>query len=194
MKVDDVGEGVEPGHLYISEHPTDIFEATSFPNPFENSPNRRLCRYGSGIIIAGLPGIGQWVPHRRYLLIDCITGKTVFLVVIFYLRVAAGLPTAYMQSASLILIYDGVYLFVLRKPALARVAIPPDAWILVDSNIHFMFPPREVAASNRFIIQASSPGQDRTAWAEKDLRGPYQFCLMRPWSLGELFAGYVSCD
>ncbi|KAJ7245127.1 hypothetical protein B0H12DRAFT_1127913 [Mycena haematopus] len=92
-----------------------------------------------------------------------------------------------MQSRDLMLVYTGDRLFVLRTPHLVQFAVPKNAWILLDSNAHFASPPQEVAESNIFIVQAVSSRAGRTAWAAK-IRGPYQFCVMRPWTLEELFA------
>jgi hypothetical protein len=117
-----------------------------------------------------------------------MTGKTLFLSVIFYLRAAAKLPTAYMRSNDTMLVYTGDRLFVLQKPALVGLAVPRDAWVLIDSNAGFLSPPQEVVECNYFIVQTASPRAGRTAWARK-LRGPHQFCLMRPWTLEELFTG-----
>jgi hypothetical protein len=123
-----------------------------------------------------------------FLLIERMTGKTLFLTVIFYLRAAAKLPTAYMRSNDTMLVYTGDRLFVLQKPALVGLAVPKDAWVLIDSNVGFLSPPQEVVECNYFIVQTASPRAGRTAWARK-LRGPHQFCLMRPWTLEELFTG-----
>ncbi|KAJ7108594.1 hypothetical protein C8R44DRAFT_884653 [Mycena epipterygia] len=88
------------------------------------------------------------------------------------------------------LVYTGERLFVLRDPNLVHVAVPTDTWILLNSNVDFLSPPQEVMESNCFIVQAASSRTGRMAWANK-IRGPYQFCLMRPWTLEELFAAYV---
>ncbi|KAJ6553481.1 hypothetical protein DFH09DRAFT_1495827 [Mycena vulgaris] len=167
-----VSHGVKPDHLRIPNDPPNIFEETTFPNPFKHTRYGHFYRRGSALIITGLPGIG----------------KTLFLSSIFYLRVAAELPTAYMRSEDLMLVYTGERLFVLQTPALVHLALPKDAWILLDSNVNFLSPPQEVAECNHFIVQAASPRAGRTAWASK-IRGPHQFCLMRPWTLDELFAG-----
>lgn len=55
------------------------------------------------------------------------------------------------------LVYSGQRLFVLRDPALVQLAVPQDAWILLDSNVDFLSPPQEVSDCNRFIVQAASP-------------------------------------
>ncbi|KAJ7284086.1 hypothetical protein C8J57DRAFT_1677923 [Mycena rebaudengoi] len=172
-EVQEVPQDMKPNHLRIPDDPPDIFEETTFPNPFQHSCHGHLYRRGSALIITGLPGIG----------------KTVFLSVIFYLRVAAGLPTAYMQSKDFMLVYTGERLFILRMPALIELAVPSNAWILLDSNVGFLSPPQDVVECDRFIVQAASPRAGRTAWASK-IRGPRQFCLMRPWTLEELFTGY----
>ncbi|KAJ6510587.1 hypothetical protein C8R45DRAFT_1068582, partial [Mycena sanguinolenta] len=165
-------QDIEPEQLRIPHDLPDVFDATTFPNPFQHIRHGHFYRLGSALIITGLPGIG----------------KTFFLSVIFYLRVAAGFPTAYMQSEKLLLVYDGKRLFLLLTTAMAPLAVPKNAWILVDSDADFLYPPREVVVCGNFILQAASsrPDQIHTAWARK-IRGPYQFCLMRPWTLEELF-------
>ncbi|KAF8215957.1 hypothetical protein K438DRAFT_618830 [Mycena galopus ATCC 62051] len=171
-EVQEVPQDMEPDHLRIPDGTPNIFEETTFPNPFQHSRYGHLYRRGSALIITGLPGIG----------------KTLLLSVIFHLRVAAGLPTAYMRSRETMLVHTGERLFVLEKPALVHSFVPTNAWILLDSNVDFLSPPQEVAECDRFFVQAVSPRGGRTAWAEK-IRGPHQFCLMRPWTLAELFAG-----
>ncbi|KAJ7227829.1 hypothetical protein B0H12DRAFT_1148442 [Mycena haematopus] len=171
---EEISPDVNPNHpgLHIPDNLPDIFEETTFPNPFEHPRHGHFYRRGSALIITGLPGIGQ----------------TRFLSVIFYLRVAARLPTAYMRSRDVMLVYNGDRLFVLRKSYLVHLAVPMNAWILLDSNVDFSSPHQEVAECDRFIVQAASSRAGRTAWAEK-IRGPRQFCLMKPWTLEELFAG-----
>ncbi|KAJ7222362.1 hypothetical protein GGX14DRAFT_663408 [Mycena pura] len=158
--------------LCIPKDLPDISKEATLPNPFEHPLHGHIYKRGSALIITGFPGIG----------------KTLFLSVIFYLRVAAKLPTAYMNNAENILVYDGHRLFVLNKPYLVILAVPKSAWILPDSNADFVAPPQGVAMSDRFFVQAASPRVGRTAWAEK-ITGS-QFCLMQPWSLGELFTAY----
>ncbi|KAF8215965.1 hypothetical protein K438DRAFT_619165 [Mycena galopus ATCC 62051] len=171
-EVQEVPQDMEPDHLRIPDGTPNIFEETTFPNPFQHSRYGHLYRRGSALIITGLPGIG----------------KTLLLSVIFHLRAAAGLPTAYMRSRETMLVHTGERLFMLDKPALLHCFVPNDAWILLDSNVDFLSPPQEVAECDRFLVQAASPRGGRTAWAEK-IRGPRQFCLMRPWTLTELFTG-----
>jgi hypothetical protein len=185
----EVPLGIEPDHLYIPRNPPDIFEETTFPNPFEHPRHGHFYRLGSALIITGLPGIGLLCPSVSSTSVDRLSGKTLLLYVIFYLRVAAGLPTAYMRNRGHMLVFTGGRLFVLRDPAFVKLVVPVDAWVLLDSNVDFLSPPQEVADCNRFIVQAASSRAGRTAWAAK-IRGPHQFCLMRPWTLEELFAGY----
>ncbi|KAJ6607855.1 hypothetical protein B0H10DRAFT_2070052 [Mycena sp. CBHHK59/15] len=153
-------------NLCIPEHTPDISEATIFPNPFLDLHQGNLYRNFGALIITGLPGIG----------------KTVLLAVIFWLRVAANLPTAYMTDPNVILVYTGAHFFVLHNPTLVPAALEQIAWFLVDSNV--------VIDSGRFIVQAVSPRAGRTQWARKNQgSGIRPFCLMQPWTLDELFAG-----
>ncbi|KAJ7451087.1 hypothetical protein FB451DRAFT_710474 [Mycena latifolia] len=168
----EVPHDMGPDDLRIPNDLPNIFEEPTFPNPFKHSRHGAFYRLGSALIVTGLPGIG----------------KTLFLTAIFYLRVAAGLPTAYMRSNDVMLVYTGERLFVLLTPALVHLAVPINAWILLDSNATFLPPPQEVVESNCFIVQSASPRAGGTAWAAK-IRGPHQFCLMRPWTLEELFTG-----
>ncbi|KAJ7505276.1 hypothetical protein B0H11DRAFT_2220732 [Mycena galericulata] len=165
-------EDQEAFRLRISDNTPGVCEQTVFPNPFKDPQNGHMYRNGSALIITGLSGIG----------------KTLFLAVIFHLRVAAGLPTAYMRSKDVMLVYNGQQLFLLHKLALVQLAVPSAAWVLLDSNADLVSPPQDVADCDRFIVQAAAPWAGRTAWADK-VRGTRQFCLMRPWTLEELFAG-----
>ncbi|KAJ7445892.1 hypothetical protein FB451DRAFT_1568005 [Mycena latifolia] len=163
-----------PDELCIPEHTPDISEATTFPNPFLDVRQGNLYREFGALIITGLPGIG----------------KTVFLAVIFWLRVAAHLPTAYMTDPNVTVVYTGARFFVLHNPVLIPVALEQDAWFLLDSNVHNMDPPQVVIDSGRFIVQATSPRASHTKWAGKSQgSGIHSFCMMQPWTLGELFAG-----
>ncbi|KAJ6558261.1 hypothetical protein B0H19DRAFT_1070794 [Mycena capillaripes] len=96
-----------------------------------------------------------------------LVGKTIFLAIIFHLRVATGLPTAYMRSANSMVVYTGTQLFKLHNPDLVHVALPINGWILSESNRGFLAPPQEVAESDRFIVQAASPRANPTIWADK---------------------------
>ncbi|KAF7361413.1 hypothetical protein MSAN_01174400 [Mycena sanguinolenta] len=167
----EVPQDMRPDHLRFPDHPLDIFEETAFPNPFKHSGHGHYYRLGSALTITGLAGIGM----------------TLFLSVIFYLRVAAELPTAYIDCKERILVYDGQRLFVLLTTSLVPSAVPRNAWVLVDSNTDFLSPLWEVVLLGCFIVQAASPSPDRTTWTRK-LRGPHQFGFMRPWTLEELFA------
>ncbi|KAJ7716380.1 hypothetical protein DFH07DRAFT_973904 [Mycena maculata] len=105
MDVDDsvVEQEIPPYmNLRIPDDPPNILEETTFPNPFQHPRHGYLYRLGSALILTGFPGIG----------------KTLLLSAIFYLRVAAGLPTAYMRSRDLMLVFTGVRLFVLHNPDL----------------------------------------------------------------------------
>ncbi|KAF7333419.1 hypothetical protein MVEN_02357700 [Mycena venus] len=163
-----------PDELCIPEHMPDISEATIFPNPFLDSRQGNLYREFGALIITGLPGIG----------------KTVLLAVIFWLRVAANLPTAYITDPNVVLVYTGAHFFVLHNPTLIPAALEQNAWVLVDSNVRNLDPPQAVIDSGRFIVQAASPRASRTQWARKNQgSGIRPFCLMQPWTLDELFAG-----
>ncbi|KAJ7271220.1 hypothetical protein C8J57DRAFT_1468336 [Mycena rebaudengoi] len=163
-----------PDELCIPEHMPDISEATIFPNPFLDPRQGNLYRQFGAFIITGLPGIG----------------KTVLLAVIFWLRVAANLPTAYMANPNIVLVYTGADFFVLRTPDLIPVALGQNAWFLVDSNVANLSPPQVVINSGRFIVQAASPRDKHTEWAGKyQGSGIRPFCLMQPWTLDELFTG-----
>ncbi|KAF8190009.1 hypothetical protein K438DRAFT_1971494 [Mycena galopus ATCC 62051] len=163
--------------LCIPDHLPDISEAMIFPNPFLDPHQGNIYRAFGALIITGLPGIG----------------KTVFLAVIFWLRVAANLPTAYITDPNVALVYTGTHFFVLHNPTLIPFALEQNAWVLVDSNVRNLDPPQAVIDSGYFIVQAASPRASYTQWAGKNQgSGIRPFCLMRPWTLDELFAGYVS--
>ncbi|KAJ7222360.1 hypothetical protein GGX14DRAFT_663393 [Mycena pura] len=160
--------------LRIPNNTPIVSENATLPNPFKHSRRGHFYRRDSAVIITGLPGIG----------------KTLLLSVIFYLRVAAGLPTVFMRAADFMLVYSGhpsQQLFVLRDLISLQRAVSKGAWILLDSDRTFFTPPETLVRTGFFIVQAASPRAGRMDWAEK-IRGPYQFCLMQPWTLEELFA------
>ncbi|KAJ7102740.1 hypothetical protein C8R44DRAFT_808468 [Mycena epipterygia] len=163
-----------PDELCIPEHMPDISEATIFPNPFLDLRQGSLYRQFGALIITGHPGIG----------------KTVLLAVIFWLRVVANLPTAYMTDPNYTLVYTGADFFIVYNPTLIPAVLPSNGWFLSDSNVRNLDPPQAVIDSGRFIVQAASPRAGRTQWAKKNQgSGIRSFCLMQPWTLDELFAG-----
>lgn len=56
----EVDENVKPEHLRIPDNPPNLYEETTFPNPFEHPGHGHFYRHGSALIITGLPGIGQF--------------------------------------------------------------------------------------------------------------------------------------
>ncbi|KAJ7222368.1 hypothetical protein GGX14DRAFT_663464 [Mycena pura] len=168
MNVDSAEEPKIP--LCIPNDLPDISKEATLPNPFKDPLHGHFYRRNSALIITGFPGIG----------------KTLLLSVIFRLRVAAGLPTAFMRSADCILVYTDKQLFELANPGQIPLAVPKGAWILLDSKYSFFIPPERVVRSGLFIVEAASPRLGHMAWAGK-IRGPYQFCVMEPWTLEELF-------
>ncbi|KAJ7222572.1 hypothetical protein GGX14DRAFT_694615 [Mycena pura] len=158
--------------LCIPERMPNISEATTFPNPFLDRHQGNMYRERGAIVIAGLPGIG----------------KTAFLAVIFWLRVAAKLLTAYMANPNSILVYDGDKFFVFAGPTRVSAVVSKTAWFLVDSSTTQSQPPQEVIDGNFFIVQA---GTHRTEWVTKNAGSVLrQFCIMQPWTIEELFAGF----
>ncbi|KAJ7272617.1 hypothetical protein B0H12DRAFT_589129 [Mycena haematopus] len=149
-------------------------------NPFENPKFQKLYRREGLVTVIGCPGIG----------------KTLFLSVIFRLRMTANLPTIFMKSETKALIYQNGQLSVLNTPEsyTLRESAPDDTWVLIDSNERLTDIPEEVVESKFFIIQAASPRPEHLEYRKK-LSGnsKHQFCLMKPWSLPELIAGYVWC-
>ncbi|KAJ7740948.1 hypothetical protein DFH07DRAFT_965184 [Mycena maculata] len=122
--------------------------------------NRGLYNLCGAMIITGLPGIG----------------KTCFLDVLFHLRVAAGLPTLYMDNPKSVMLYDNGQFGDIEYPTKKklRMNLLEDVWCLIDSNKSFDTVPPEVLSSALFVVQASSP----------------RFCLMALWTLSELMAGF----
>ncbi|KAJ7505326.1 hypothetical protein B0H11DRAFT_1904692 [Mycena galericulata] len=139
-----------PDELCIPEHLPDISEATVFPNPFLDPHLGNLYREFGALIITGLAGI------------ECMTGKTALLAVIFWLRVAANLPTAYITDPDVVLVYTGTDFFILTNPTFLPAALEQNTWVLVDSNVRNVDPPQAVIDSGRFIVQAASPRASRT--------------------------------
>jgi hypothetical protein len=118
----------------------------------------------------------------------------VFLYVLLVLRLQAGLPTIY-QSRNTHLYYftqDGVFELNLTGYFIAtrfRSQIPRSTWCLIDSNQDLSTVPVFIQDLNLFIVQSSSPRQDRLEWTKKQSRTTMDYFL-KPWTLSELFVGY----
>ncbi|KAJ7272610.1 hypothetical protein B0H12DRAFT_588297 [Mycena haematopus] len=149
---------------------------SEYQNPFENLKFQKLYRREGLVTVIGCPGIG----------------KTMFLRVIFRLRMAANLPTIFMDSATKALIYKNGKLSVLNSPQIytLRANAPDDTWFLIDSSNELVGIPLDVLKTRFFIIQAASPRPEHLRYTYK-LSGNslHQFCFMKPWSLLELIAG-----
>ncbi|KAJ7139069.1 hypothetical protein C8R44DRAFT_727180 [Mycena epipterygia] len=100
----------------------DISEATIFPNHFLDLHEGNLYRQFGALIITGLPGIG----------------KTVLLVVIVWLRVAANPRTTYMANPNIILVYTDTHFFVLHAPVWIPAAPEQNSWFLFDSTANYI--------------------------------------------------------
>ncbi|KAJ7503265.1 hypothetical protein B0H11DRAFT_1984751 [Mycena galericulata] len=152
-----------------------ISDLETYPNPFQLPEYRGLYNAAGAIIVTGLPGIG----------------KTCFLRQLFHLRVAAGLPTLYMSNDRSATLYKNGQLGELKMPTTMELMenLPTETWCLVDSNVNFPTVPGEVQDTGLFIVQASSPRANTMEYSKK-IHGRSQFCLMSPWTLSELIAGY----
>ncbi|KAJ7778492.1 hypothetical protein B0H16DRAFT_1879120 [Mycena metata] len=148
----------------------ELSEASDYPNPFVGKGH--LCQRQRLLIISGLPGIG----------------KTLFLSLIFHLRVAANLPTLYMLSEKqAIFVVDHVAWLVPRSAytyASATGWIPDNVWCLLDSTPELRYIPQ---MNGRHMVWAASP-RDVKLQTTKDFIT--QSCVMRPWSLQELQDGH----
>jgi hypothetical protein len=119
----------------------------------------------------------------------------VFLYVLLVLRLQACRPTIY-QSRKTRLYYfteDGVFRL---DPSGSfdptDFQVSPSTWCLIDSNQELSTVPVFIQDLNLFIVQSSSPRQDRLEWTKKQSRETMDYFL-KPWTLSELFVGYVIC-
>ncbi|KAJ7225971.1 hypothetical protein GGX14DRAFT_642167 [Mycena pura] len=173
--IDDDDALILPEQLRVKTS-VNLSDVETYPNPFDLAENRGLFMPACAVIITGLPGIG----------------KTRFLCLIFYLRVAANLPTLYMSQKDNAIVYKDGGFGRLQPPNLNWISLrenmPKNTWCLVDSNKSLDRVPPAVIQSGLFIIQAVSPRKERMDYV-KDLHGTYQVCLMRDWTLAELIVG-----
>ncbi|KAJ7139386.1 hypothetical protein C8R44DRAFT_764336 [Mycena epipterygia] len=107
-----------------------------------------------------------------------MAGKTMFLTLIFYLRVAAGLPTLYMSFDEYATVYKDDKLWRVQPKEFLEF-LPNETWCLVDCNSSFQTIPGILLHSQRYIVQAASPRNGRMHWAKKTHVGA-QYCLMKP--------------
>ena len=191
--MDDDDTLIPPEQLRIKTS-VNLSDVETYPNPFNLAENRGLFMPGCAVIITGLPGIGWLVFCHQVLLIESVSGKTRFLCLLFYLRVAANLPTLYMSQGDNAIVYKDSGFGWLQPPNLNWMSLkdnmPENTWCLVDSNKSLNRVPPAVIQSGLFIIQAASPREDRMKYV-KGLDGTFQFCLLRDWTLAELIVGYV---
>ncbi|KAF9048208.1 hypothetical protein BDZ89DRAFT_1057781 [Hymenopellis radicata] len=150
-----------------------LSELDAYPNPFLGKEGVTTA---SGLVLTGLPGIG----------------KSRFLRVVLHLRIAAGLPSLYVpHSPTAALLWKEGKASQVNMHTLHdfrfRNLLPTDTWCLVDSNSDIPTVPAILVESERFIIQAASPGLSRMAWMKKVVGTRY--FVMKPWDCGELIAG-----
>ncbi|KAJ7081628.1 hypothetical protein B0H15DRAFT_854479 [Mycena belliarum] len=162
--------------LRVDKAQANLSDLVTYPNPFLLDEYAGLHKERGSIVISGLPGIG----------------KTHFLNMIFHLRVAASLPTLYMENISGTTVYRDGHLGELRtlSTGTVRANITQDTWCLIDSSVGFDSVPNFLTTTKCLIIQASSPPSARLEWMKKRPGVP-QCCLMKPWTIEELFSAYV---
>lgn len=171
----------------------ELSQATEYPNPFVGKANVFLpLRL---LLITGLPGIGRVAASLmvEFVLNDLITGKTMFLSLIFSLRVAANLPTLLMTDqiiATLSMNGETWIVPVADLPYAFQTSwIPEEIWCLLDCNTNFPQIPSPFVQGRRFVVLAASP-RGANLISTKDFWT--QYCVMQPWSLQELVDGYAS--
>ncbi|KAJ7119439.1 hypothetical protein C8R44DRAFT_788083 [Mycena epipterygia] len=150
----------------------ELSQATQYPNPFVGQLH--LFQPRGLLVITGLPGIG----------------KTMFLKLIFHLRVAANLPTLLMSSEHKATIYINGEVWNVSaadiQEALETGWIPDETWCLLDCNPVFHHIPQPFAESRCFVVLAASPRSENLMSTKEFLT---RYCIMRPWSLPELYDG-----
>lgn len=68
--------------------------------------------------------------------------------------------------------------------------LPDHTWCLVDLNNVLQTVGTKIARSERFIIQAASPRDERFDWVEKETIR-WMHYIMKPMSLAEVLAGWA---
>lgn len=108
-----------------------------YPNPFAG--NDAITR-GGGLVVTGLPGIGDSVLSMFPVCTDwsTTTGKTCFLWLIWHLRRAQNLPTMYVKSTRQARLWKDNKLYHIDLSQIAirdlKPALPRNTWCLVASN------------------------------------------------------------
>ncbi|THH29214.1 hypothetical protein EUX98_g4970 [Antrodiella citrinella] len=140
-----------------------------YVNDTEKEP--RKTKRWLGHTVTGQPGIG----------------KSVLLIIILILRLAAGLPTVLIDQADYMTLFiDGKVYSIPMAPLRIIEFFPRHLWILFDSN-HDVFTPRSrLLGSYLFLVQAASPRNERIAWRKKS---SIHLWYMKTWTLVELLLG-----
>jgi hypothetical protein len=166
---------------------SNVHSSSPISNPFKG-PYGYMYRQNHAIIVTGYPGIGK-LRALSQLETNAPTGKTLFLAVIYHLRAMANLPTLYMAwEQSALLFLDQAHMVIMAKDLDVVDRLPPETWFLIDSNEDFLTPPPRLKACGNLIVQAASPRSDRMNWMKDATK---QTCVMQPWSITELYCGYV---
>ncbi|KAJ7721552.1 hypothetical protein DFH07DRAFT_857710 [Mycena maculata] len=138
----------------------ELSAATSYPNPFVGKAH--VFQPQGLLVITGLPGIVR-LPSLLLssLLNDPNTGKTMFLALIFHLRMAANLPTLHMVTESYATVYVHGAVWTVSADALPNAFgmkwIPDETWCLLDCNTRSRNIPGTFVQASRYIVIAASP-------------------------------------
>lgn len=128
---------------------------------------------------------------------SCLTtGNITLLYVLLVLRLQARLPTIYQSRNSYLYYFtnEGVFVVPLTHGLIAtefKSQVQPTTWCLIDSNQSLNMVPVFIQDLDIFTVQASSPRPHCFRWMNKATRRVTQY-FMEPWTLPELFVGYVT--
>jgi hypothetical protein len=120
------------------------------------------------------------------------------MYLVLTLRVLAGRPTIYHYRTESCFVFnaDGLYEVPFAKLGVDAelqfyVAISSQYWCLIDCNRLVLDVPPQLSTLRSFLLQSASPRKGQLNWQNKYNHISIRY-YMKPWSLSELIAGYVS--
>ncbi|THU81861.1 hypothetical protein K435DRAFT_784857 [Dendrothele bispora CBS 962.96] len=122
-------------------------------------------------------------PHRHIFIVTGTpgVGKSLFLYYILVERLLAGLPTCFQTVPDFFTFWseEGVFQIPLEARRLdhVQVAIPADAWFLVDSNEKYPTPDGILKDIDACVVQAAPTRSEHLRWTEKCNRMHFHWCI-----------------
>jgi hypothetical protein len=128
---------------------------------------------------------------------NILSGKSLFLLWLFFRRLALGLPTALQVDDAYALLFHegGVHQFEDPNNNVACDALvfpsgehPKRIWALVNTSQNLSEPAKVFKDGPFFVVDATYPRSNRLEWVNE---ARYENFCMRPWSLSEVIQACV---